>query len=124
MACNNLRDLSLIHISTDEGIVGWGEPVVESRAQTVAKAVEELSRVLIGEDPLRICLLYTSMQRQSRIQDILYDQHMLALNILGKVFQNADNATGIGRAAIAGYHHEIQPHGQIDLCLLYTSRCV
>ncbi len=33
---------NFLKITTDEGIVGWGEPVVESRAQTVAKAVEEL----------------------------------------------------------------------------------
>jgi galactonate dehydratase len=41
-------------IGTDEGIVGWGEPVVEGRAGTVRAAVEELSEVLIGADPLRI----------------------------------------------------------------------
>ena len=29
--------------STDEGIVGWGEPVIEGRADTVAAAVKELS---------------------------------------------------------------------------------
>ena len=54
---------NFLKITTDEGIVGWGEPVVESRAQTVAKAVEELSRVLIGEDPLRIEHLYQTMYR-------------------------------------------------------------
>jgi galactonate dehydratase len=41
-------------IGTDEGVVGWGEPVVEGRAGTVRAAVEELSEVLIGADPLRI----------------------------------------------------------------------
>ena len=30
-------------IDTDEGIVGWGEPVIEGRAQTVAAAVNELA---------------------------------------------------------------------------------
>ncbi len=54
---------NFLKITTDEGIVGWGEPVVESRAQTVAKAVEELSRILIGEDPLRIEHLFQSMYR-------------------------------------------------------------
>lgn len=43
-----------LKIETDEGIVGWGEPVVEGRALTVATAVEELSRYLIGQDPLKI----------------------------------------------------------------------
>lgn len=54
---------NFLKITTDEGIIGWGEPVVESRAQTVAKAVEEFSRVLIGEDPLRIEYLYQIMYR-------------------------------------------------------------
>nr|BFE60117.1 galactonate dehydratase [Dactylosporangium thailandense] len=41
-------------VSTDEGITGWGEPVVEGRAETVQTAVAELSDYLIGSDPLRI----------------------------------------------------------------------
>jgi galactonate dehydratase len=43
-----------LKIETDEGIVGWGEPVVEGRARTVQAAVEELSDYLLGKDPLRI----------------------------------------------------------------------
>lgn len=43
-----------LRIDTDEGLVGWGEPVVEGRATTVAAAVEELSDYLVGRDPLRI----------------------------------------------------------------------
>ncbi|TDQ00721.1 galactonate dehydratase [Labedaea rhizosphaerae] len=41
-------------IETDSGIVGWGEPVVEGRAETVRAAVHELEEVLLGQDPLRI----------------------------------------------------------------------
>lgn len=44
----------LLKISTDEGIVGWGEPVVEGRSQSVAAAVGEIGRYLIGQDPRRI----------------------------------------------------------------------
>ncbi|GGY78417.1 galactonate dehydratase [Streptomyces omiyaensis] len=43
-----------LRIDTDEGITGWGEPVVEGRAHTVAAAVDELSDYLIGQDPMRI----------------------------------------------------------------------
>ncbi len=43
-----------LRIDTDAGISGWGEPVVEGRAQTVAAAVEELSDYLIGKDPRHI----------------------------------------------------------------------
>ncbi|MBV2364637.1 galactonate dehydratase [Streptomonospora nanhaiensis] len=41
-------------VETDEGVVGWGEPVVEGRAATVRAAVEELSDLLLGEDPTAI----------------------------------------------------------------------
>jgi len=43
-----------LKIETDEGIVGWGEPVVEGRAHSVAAAVEELADYLIGKDPRNI----------------------------------------------------------------------
>ncbi|MBD9390991.1 galactonate dehydratase [Acidovorax sp. ACV01] len=43
-----------LKIETDEGIVGWGEPILEGRAQTVAAAVEELGDYLIGKDPRHI----------------------------------------------------------------------
>jgi len=41
-------------IETDEGLVGWGEPVVEGRAEVVRAAVEVLAEYLVGEDPLRV----------------------------------------------------------------------
>lgn len=43
-----------LKIETDEGIHGWGEPVVEGRAATVEACVKELMEYLIGKDPLRI----------------------------------------------------------------------
>jgi galactonate dehydratase len=48
---------------TDEGIVGWGEPVLEGRAHTVATAVDELSDYLIGKDPAHIEDHWTVMYR-------------------------------------------------------------
>ncbi len=41
-------------VSTDEGLVGWGEPIVEGRAEVVRAAVEVLAEYLIGTDPLRV----------------------------------------------------------------------
>ncbi|WP_280422271.1 galactonate dehydratase [Nocardia carnea] len=38
-------------IDTDAGLVGWGEPVVEGRSDTVRAAVHELAELLIGKDP-------------------------------------------------------------------------
>ena len=31
-----------LKIETDEGIIGWGEPVIEGKAATVKAAVDEL----------------------------------------------------------------------------------
>ena len=44
-----------LRVETSDGLVGWGEPVVEGRAKTVRSAVEELFETyLLGEDPTRI----------------------------------------------------------------------
>ncbi|MEC3915897.1 galactonate dehydratase [Nocardia sp. CDC160] len=43
-----------LRIDTDEGITGWGEPVIEGRAHTVAAAVDELADYLVGKDPMSI----------------------------------------------------------------------
>ena len=43
-----------LKIETDEDIVGWGEPVVEGRAASVATTVAELADYLIGRDPFLI----------------------------------------------------------------------
>ena len=52
-----------LKIETDEGISGWGEPVVEGRAHTVETAVSELADYVIGKDPMRIEDLWAVMHR-------------------------------------------------------------
>ena len=43
-----------LKLETSDGLVGWGEPIVQGRLETVRAAVEELVEVyLLGEDPLR-----------------------------------------------------------------------
>ena len=43
-----------LKIETDEGICGWGEPVLEGHAETLASKISEFSDLLIGADPRRI----------------------------------------------------------------------
>ena len=43
-----------LKIGTDEGITGWGEPVIEGKAATVKTAVDELMQSLVGKDPMDI----------------------------------------------------------------------
>ncbi|MCE9615203.1 MAG: galactonate dehydratase [Lentisphaerae bacterium] len=83
-----------LKVSTDEGLVGWGEPIVEGRARTVAMAIEELHPLLIGQDPRRIEHLWQQMYRGtfyrggpilvsaiSGIEQALWDIKGKALNV-------------------------------------------
>ena len=52
-----------LKITTESGIAGWGEPVVEGRAGTVRAAVEELSDYVVGKDASRIEDLWQVLYR-------------------------------------------------------------
>ena len=52
-----------LRLETDTGLVGWGEPVVEGRAETVKAAVQELMDYVMGQDPSRIEDLWQVMYR-------------------------------------------------------------
>ncbi|UBM40929.1 galactonate dehydratase [Hafnia paralvei] len=54
-----------LKIETDEGIVGWGEPVIEGKAKSVEAAVHELSEYIIGQDPARINDIWQTLYRGS-----------------------------------------------------------
>ncbi len=52
-----------VKVSTDEGICGWGEPVVEGRTSSTAAAVMELKPILIGKNPENIEDMFNLMYR-------------------------------------------------------------
>jgi galactonate dehydratase len=52
-----------LKIETDEGLIGWGEPVIEGKAATVKAAVMELMEGLIGKDPMDIEGHWNTMYR-------------------------------------------------------------
>jgi len=52
-------------IETDDGVVGWGEPVAEGSAEVVRQAVHQLGELLIGADPLRIEDHWQTMTRST-----------------------------------------------------------
>jgi galactonate dehydratase len=43
-----------LKVETDEGISGWGEPVLEGHAETLATKIAELADFVVGQDPRRI----------------------------------------------------------------------
>ncbi|MHB8129093.1 MAG: galactonate dehydratase, partial [Mobilitalea sp.] len=54
-----------LKVTTDEGICGWGEPVIEGRSTVVEEAVHVLGKMIIGEDPMNIEHLWQVMYRGS-----------------------------------------------------------
>jgi galactonate dehydratase len=52
-----------LKLSTDEGISGWGEAVLEGRASTVGEAVREMADWLVGRDPERIEDIWQTLHR-------------------------------------------------------------
>ena len=52
-----------LKIETDEGVSGWGEPVIEGRARTVQAAVDELAEYVVGQDPSRINDIWQTLYR-------------------------------------------------------------
>lgn len=52
-----------LKITTDEGLAGWGEPVVEGRADTTRAAVEEMAEYVLGRDARQIEDLWQVLYR-------------------------------------------------------------
>lgn len=52
-----------LKISTDKGISGWGEPIVEGKADTVKAAVREMEDYLIDKDPMQIEDIWQTLYR-------------------------------------------------------------
>ena len=52
-----------LKVTSDDGLVGWGEPIVEGRADTVIAAVKELGGYLVGQDPRRVEDLFQVLYR-------------------------------------------------------------
>ncbi len=52
-----------LKISTDDGLAGWGEPIVEGHARTVQAAVQELESYLVGRDPDAIEDIWQTLYR-------------------------------------------------------------
>lgn len=61
----NMRNWIFVKVETDQdGLYGWGEATLEWKTAGVVGSVEDIGRLLIGEDPRRIEHLYQIMTRQ------------------------------------------------------------
>lgn len=52
-----------VKVETDEGVSGWGEPVVEGHAKTVEAAVHEIEDYVLGADPSKINDIWQTLYR-------------------------------------------------------------
>lgn len=91
------RRMRLVKITTDTGIVGWGETTLEGKPRSTHAAVEELSDYLIGKDPLRI---------EHHWQHIYRSAFFRGGNVLMSALSGIDQALW----DIAGKHHGVPVH--------------
>lgn len=60
-----MRNWVLVKVETDQpGLYGWGEATLEWKTKGVTGSVEDLSVLLIGEDPRRVEHIWQKMHRQ------------------------------------------------------------
>lgn len=60
-----MRNWVLVKVETDQpGLYGWGEATLEWKTRGVVGAIEDLSVLLIGQDPRRVEYLWQIMNRQ------------------------------------------------------------
>jgi galactonate dehydratase len=60
-----MRNWVFVKVVTDQdGLAGWGEATLEWHTRSVVGAIEDISQLLIGEDPRRIEHLWQMMYRQ------------------------------------------------------------
>ena len=64
--CNaRMRNWIFVKVLTDQdGLYGWGEATLEWHTRAVMGAIEDLSELVIGEDPTRVEHLWQMMYRQ------------------------------------------------------------
>jgi galactonate dehydratase len=60
-----MRNWIFVKVITDQdGLYGWGEATLEWHTRAVVSAIEDISQLLIGQDPTRIEHLWQMMYRQ------------------------------------------------------------
>ena len=58
---NPWKNWVLVRMVTDEGLVGWGDATTPMTYKPVIAAIEELGKLCVGRDPLRIESLWESL---------------------------------------------------------------
>lgn len=86
-----------LKIETDEGVSGWGEPVLEGHAKTLAAKIAEFEDFLIGADPLKIEDIWQRLYRNGCYRG-------------GPVLMSAISGIDMALWDIKGQHHDAPVH--------------
>jgi galactonate dehydratase len=86
--------MRLVKVTTDTGLIGWGETTLEGKPRSTMAAVDELADYLIGKDPLRI---------EHHWQHIYRSAFFRGGNVLMSALSGLDQALW----DIAGKHHGV-----------------
>ncbi len=89
--------IRLVKVTTDNGLVGWGETTLEGKPTSTMAAVDELAAYLVGKDPLR---------REHHWQHIYRSAFFRGGNILMSALSGIDQALW----DIAGKHASVPVH--------------
>lgn len=60
-----LRNWIFVKVTTDAGLIGWGEATLEWKTRAVTGCIDDLAPLLIGEDPRNITRLHEIMGKHS-----------------------------------------------------------
>jgi galactonate dehydratase len=61
-----MRNWVFVKVETDQaGLWGWGEASLEWKTRAVVGAIDDMSALVVGEDPMRIEYLYQKLYRES-----------------------------------------------------------
>lgn len=89
--------IRLVKVTTDNGLVGWGETTLEGKPKSTVAAVEELAEYLVGKDPLLI---------EHHWQHIYRSAFFRGGNVLMTALSGLDQALW----DIAGKYHGVPVH--------------
>jgi galactonate dehydratase len=60
-----VSDLCFVRVTTDTGLIGWGEGSLPGKCSAVAEAIREQAELVLGMDPLRIEQVWQRMVRHA-----------------------------------------------------------
>ena len=86
-----------LKIETDEGISGWGEPVLEGHAETAEAKIKEITDFLVGKNPLMIEDIWQSIYRNGCYRG-------------GPILMSAISGIDMALWDIKGKYHDVPIH--------------